>query len=83
MLDHLVGLLVRVLNAQVTGTKPLQVHSAGMRIESLMRFMGAPPAARHARAAFSAEMLVLAGEGQKSARIAPHGNGGNQASTGA
>ena len=26
MLDHLVGLLVRVFNAQVTGAKPLQVH---------------------------------------------------------
>jgi hypothetical protein len=29
MLDHLVGLLVRVFNAQVTGTKPLQVQSGG------------------------------------------------------
>ncbi|MET4133786.1 hypothetical protein ABIE62_002942 [Porphyrobacter sp. MBR-155] len=28
MLHHLVGLLLRALNAQVTGTKPLQVHSA-------------------------------------------------------
>jgi hypothetical protein len=27
MLDHLVGLLNRVFNAQVTGTKPLQVHT--------------------------------------------------------
>jgi hypothetical protein len=26
MLDHLVGLLLRALNAQVTGAKPLQVH---------------------------------------------------------
>jgi hypothetical protein len=26
MLDHLVGLLVRVLNSQLTGAKPLQVH---------------------------------------------------------
>jgi hypothetical protein len=26
MLDHLVGLLERVLNSQVTGTKPVQVH---------------------------------------------------------
>ena len=26
MLDHLVGLLSRALNAQVTGAKPLQVH---------------------------------------------------------
>jgi hypothetical protein len=28
MLNHLVGLLVRVFNAQVTGAKPLQVHYA-------------------------------------------------------
>jgi hypothetical protein len=28
MLDHLVGLLVRVFNAQVTGAKPLQVQRA-------------------------------------------------------
>ncbi|MFA7596350.1 MAG: hypothetical protein WCY92_08335, partial [Novosphingobium sp.] len=27
MLDHLVGLLLRVLIAQVTGAKPLQVHA--------------------------------------------------------
>lgn len=26
MLHHLVGLLLRVLNAQMTGTKPVQVH---------------------------------------------------------
>jgi hypothetical protein len=28
MLHHLVGLLLRALNAQVTGAKPLQVHAA-------------------------------------------------------
>jgi hypothetical protein len=28
MLHHLVGLLLRALNAQVTGAKPLQVHYA-------------------------------------------------------
>ena len=28
MLDHLVGLLLRALNAQVTGAKPLQVQPA-------------------------------------------------------
>jgi hypothetical protein len=30
MLDHLVGLLDRVFNPQVTGTKPLQVHAHAM-----------------------------------------------------
>jgi len=43
--------------------------------------MATPPAARHARAAFSAEMLGLAGKREQSARFAPHGNGGNQACT--
>ena len=31
MLDHLIGLRVRVFNAQVTGAKPLQVQSANWR----------------------------------------------------
>jgi hypothetical protein len=31
MLDHLVGLLLRALIAQVTGAKPLQVHPGAVR----------------------------------------------------
>jgi len=36
MLDHLVGLLDRVFNAQVTGPKPLQVQTV-VRMTSLSR----------------------------------------------
>jgi len=35
MLHHLVGLLLRALNAQVTGAKPLQVHPAVAILDSL------------------------------------------------
>jgi F420-0:gamma-glutamyl ligase-like protein len=43
MLDHLVGLLLRALIAQVTGANPLQVHHEvyaddGMTLEQLMAF---------------------------------------------
>lgn len=51
MLDHLIGLLVRVFNAQVTGANPLQVHTAAVagwcQLSRMLQLLRAEENAQH------------------------------------